>query len=186
MGRGHPIDPFSIDPFPSLTLERGPFIMPGYHALASPLAAAAPSLATSAVSTGVALACLVAAGLLWFVGGHLPRVTLLLVVTASIGLASTAAGSAIHNAVASLVSQANAQAVSLAGAGISGLIGLVLGYVLYIHWAQRNITYTTLASGALLPMVAAATPGLGGRVLMWALGLCASLITGVAHMIGVH
>ena len=163
--------------------------MPGYHALASPLAAAAAgatSFATTAVSTGVALACLIAAALLWFVGGHLPRVTLLLVVTASLGLASTAAGSAVHNAVAALVSQANAQTVSLLGAGISGLVGLVLGYVIYIHWVQRQITYATLASGALLPMVAAATPGLGGRVLMWALGLCASLITGVAHMIGVH
>jgi hypothetical protein len=157
-----------------------------YHALASP-ALAASSSGSSAVSIGVALACLAAAALLWFVGGHLPRVTLLLVITASTGLATvTIGGKNIHDVVDSLLTQFNQQVVSVVGAGISGLIGLILAYVVYIHWDRRQITYTTLAAAALLPMVAAATPGLGGRLLIWALGLISSLITGIAHMIGVH
>ena len=56
-----------------------------YTVLAAP-AVAASSSGSTAVSAGVAVFCLIAAALLWFVGGHFPRVTLLLVITASAGL----------------------------------------------------------------------------------------------------
>ena len=153
--------------------------------LASP-AIAASSSGSTAVSAGVAVACLVAAALLWFVGGHFPRVTLLLVITASAGLAGTSIGVNLHTAVDSRVNQANSAATTLVGGGIGGLIGLILAYVIYVHWHQRNITYTTLAAGILLPLVAAATPGTGGRLLLWALNLITNLCAYGAHLIGVH
>ena len=162
--------------------------MPVYQSLASPAVAA--SLGSGSGSTAdtatVALACLVAAGLLWFVGGHFPRVTLLLVITASAGLAGTSIGVNLHNAVDSLIGQANAATASWLGGGIGSLVGLILAYVVYIHWDRRQITYTTLACAALLPLVAALTPGTGGRILLWALGLITDLCSYGAHLIGVH
>ena len=159
--------------------------MPITHPLASPTVVAAGSGST-AVTAGVALACLIAAALLWFVGGHFPRVTLLLVITASAGLAGTSLGVNLHNAITSLIGQANSATTNLVGAGVGGLVGLILAYVLYIHWDRRQITYLTLAAGALLPLVAAATPGWGGRLLIWALGLITDLCAYGAHLIGVH
>ena len=156
-----------------------------YNALASPALAAGGSGSTGVTAT-VAVFCLVAAGLLWFVGGHFPRVTLLLVITASAGLAGTSLGVNLHNAVNSLVGQADKVSTSVIGGAVGGFIGLVLAYVIYIHWDRRQITYTTLAAAILLPMVAAATPGTGGKVLLWALGLITSLCTAAAHLIGVH
>lgn len=160
--------------------------MPGYRSLASPATTTALGHGSTAVTAGVAVACLVAAALLWFVGGHFPRVTLLLVITASAGLAGTSLGVNLHNAVDSLIGQANAATTSLIGGGIGGLVGLILAYVIYIHWDRRDISYTTLAAGILLPLVAAATPGTGGRFLLWALGLITDLCAYGAHLIGVH
>jgi len=156
-----------------------------YHALASPALAAGSSGSTGVTAT-VAVFCLIAAALLWFVGGHFPRVTLLLVITASAGLAGTSLGVDLHNGVDSLVGQADKVSTSLIGGAVGGFIGLILAYVIYIHWDRRQITYTTLAAAILLPMVAAATPGTGGKVLLWALGLITSLCTAAAHLIGVH
>jgi hypothetical protein len=156
-----------------------------YNALASPALAAGSSGSTGVTAT-VAVFCLVAAGLLWFVGGHFPRVTLLLVITASAGLAGTSIGKDIHNAVDNLIGQADTASTNLIGGAVGGFLGLILAYVIYIHWDRRQITYLTLASAFLLPMVAAATPGTGGRVLIWALGLITQLCTAAAHLIGVH
>jgi len=156
-----------------------------YHALASPALAASGSGSTGATAS-VAVACLIAAALLWFVGGHFPRVTLLLVITASAGLAGTSIGVNLHNGVDSLIGQADAVTASWVGGGIGGLIGLILAYVIYIHWDRRQITYTTLGAAVMLPMVAALTPGTGGKLLLWALGLITELCTAGAHLIGVH
>ena len=156
-----------------------------FHIIAAP-ASAASSSGSTAVSAGVAVFCLIAAGLLWFVGGHFPRVTLLLLITGSAGLAGTSIGVNLHNAVDSLIGQANNATTNLVGGGIGGLVGLILAYVIYIHWDRRQITYTTLAAAILLPMVAALTPGTGGRLLLWALGLITQLCAYAAHLIGVH
>ena len=156
-----------------------------YTVLAAP-ATAASSSGSTAVTAGVAVFCLIAATLLWFVGGHFPCVTLLLVITASAGLAGTSIGTNIHNAVDNMIGQANTATTNLVGGGIGGLVGLILAYVIYIHWDRRQITYLTLASAFLLPMVAAATPGTGGRLLLWALGLITQLCAYAAHLIGVH
>lgn len=149
------------------------------------VAAAASSTTAVKVPALVAVACLVAALLLYFVGDHFPRLTLLLVITASTGLAGSAVGNALHNGIESLIGQANQVTVSVVGASIGGLVGLVLAYVLYIHWSRRYVSLWTLAAGAALPMVAAAVPGLGGRLLLAFLSLLASLFTYLFHMIGV-
>ena len=85
-----------------------------------------------------------------------------------------------------MIGQANSATTNLVGGGIGGLAGLILAYVIYIHWDRRQITYTTLGAAVLLPMVAALTPGTGGRLLLWALGLITQLCAYGAHLIGVH
>lgn len=161
--------------------------MPGFHSLASPALAASGGLSSPSfgVSATVGLLALIVAALLWFVGNHLHRAVPLLIITASAGLSATGVGRDIHNAVNSLVADANSESASLLGATIGGVIGIVLAYVVVIHWQRRDITHLTLACAALLPMVAAATPGDAGRFLMWALGLVVSLVNGIFHMAGV-
>lgn len=134
----------------------------------------------------IAIACLAIAAALWFIGGHLPRLTLLLVITASTGLAGTALGNTVHRAVQGAVGQAHSAIAALSGDAVGLLVGALLAYVLYIHWTRRQVSYTTLGAGAFLPMIASAVPGFLGRVLGMALSLCLSVFTALFHAAGMH
>jgi hypothetical protein len=142
-------------------------------------APATPSLA-------VALAALVVAALFWFIGGHTPRLVLLLVLVASLGLAGTSIGANIHGALTSATDATAKASHAIAGGAVGILVALVLGYVLAIHWRSRRVSYWTLGAGAALPFTAAGVPGVVGQVLVAFMSAVAYLFTALAGWVGIH
>jgi len=128
---------------------------------------------------------LVAAALFWFVGGHTPRVTLLLVILASMGLAGTSWGANLHGAVTAAFASASADAKAQLTAGSIGLIVVgALGYIVGVHWVNRQVTYVTLGAAALLPFLGAADPGMIGKVIVTILSLVSGGGNAIGHWMG--
>jgi hypothetical protein len=141
--------------------------------------------APAAVPVVIAIAALATAALFWFVGGHTPRVTLLLVILASAGLAGTSFGADLHktltNAFASAASDTKAQVTA---GGIGLIIAGVLGYVVGVHWVNRQVSYVTLGAAATLPFVAVGDPGVIGRVLLAVVSVVSYTGDTVGHWLG--
>lgn len=138
--------------------------------------------APAAVPLAIAVAALVAAALFWFVGNHTPRITLLLVILASMGMAGTTWGAQVHNSAAQAFTSASAD---LKGQMTSGIIGLIvigtMGYIVGVHWANRQVGYVTLAAGALLPFIGDSDPGALGKIILIFLSLISYTGNALGH-----
>jgi hypothetical protein len=144
-------------------------------------AAASPALDSlkinGAVSAAVGLTALVAAAAIWFIGHrHWPRVVVVLVMTASAGLA----GSALGDWLRSLVGWANDTAASVTtrwtGTAVNGLLAAVAVYALVIRFKERKVDYVTLAVALFTPLVVSTIPGAIGQAALTAI----AAVTGVA------
>lgn len=141
--------------------------------------------APAAVPVVIAIGALVAAALFWFVGGHTPRVTLLLVILASMGLAGTSWGANLHTAVTGAFTSVSSDTKSQLTAGGVGLIVVgALGYIVGVHWVNRQVTYVTLVAAAVLPFLGDADPGMIGKVILTALSLVSYGGNAIGHWMG--
>jgi hypothetical protein len=141
--------------------------------------------APAGVPVAIALAALIVAALFWFVGGHTPRVTLLLVVLASAGLAGTTLGAHLHQAVTgAFASASSASKTTLTASSVGLIVAGALGYIVGVHWTSRQVSYITLAAAAALPFLAVGNPGPVGRVLLAGVSLVSYGGDAIGHWMG--
>lgn len=113
-----------------------------------------------AVTATVGVVCLVAAALIWTVGGrHTPRLVVALVMTGVAGIASTAAGSWLREAVGWLNTAVAGVIGRLTGAVVVGLVAAIALYVLVVHLRNRSVDNKTLVSAAIVPVAVTSIPG---------------------------
>ena len=162
-----------------------------------------------AVPVGLAIVCLVLAGCMHFIGGHCPRVVLVLVLVASMGMAG-AAGAGLHTAVNSAVSASNQASAAALGGSLTLGLTILCGYVLVHNLRRKRGGGAALAvhgghgggggrrggggggtagngpliAAAALPWLAASTPGQVGSVMTSALSAVAAVVGGFGRLLG--
>jgi hypothetical protein len=120
---------------------------------------------TAGISASVGLVCLVAAFLIWTVGGkHTPRLVVLLVIAGTVGILGSPVGGWLRTAVGYLDSLAATATGRLTGTVVVGLVGLISLYVLIVHMKNKAISVRTLAAAVITPVAITSVPGVVGSV----------------------
>lgn len=133
---------------------------------------------TGAVSVAAGLVCIVAAVLMWTIGGrHTPRLVVLLVLSGVTGILGTWAGRKLNQGVTFLDSAVASVSGQMTGVVVTGLLGAGLLYVLAIDMWQKRVSTRTLLVAAALPVTVVAIPGAFGS-------MAAGLVGGVAGAVG--
>src|SRR5690348_14600436 len=118
---------------------------------------------STAVSTSVALVCLVAAGLMWTVGNkHFIRVIPVLVLTGTIGIIATPVGVKLNRAITwtlDLIGRTVGGWFNSTTVVITGIIAGGLVYALVMDLKKPSIDNRTLGYAAAVPFTAALIPG---------------------------
>lgn len=131
------------------------------------------------VSAVVGLICLVAAGLIWFFGNrHTPRLVVGFIVTGVSGLLDTGIGSRYRDAVEWADDASSSMIGTATGVTLSGLLGCVIAYLLFIDLKNKKVGEKTLAAAALAPVAVNSIPGVAGDILSSCLNGIGWLVSG--------
>ncbi len=157
-----------------------------------PLSAAPGALfEQTAITTGVSLAaaviCLVAAGLMYGIGGlHHPRVAVALVVVGVAGILGTPVGGWLRDGVGWADRAVSAGTGRLFGVAVTGLVAIAAVYVLAVDLHKRSITRRTLGVAVVAPVAASTIPGVAGVAVLTVLTFVTSLVgAGIGALFGV-
>ena len=134
-----------------------------------------------AVSASIGLVALVAAALLWFVGDHFQRLTVLLVMVASAGLVGTPLGRLMRSVVDWADQGTSQLETRWFGSAVGGLIAAVALYVVAVHLKKNQVSAWTLAAAAVVPIAVVTIPGPLGAA---ALTVVTAVVSVVAWPIG--
>lgn len=146
---------------------------------------------TGAVSGTVAVVCLVAAALMYTVGGkHFPRAIAILILTGFAGLLGTPVGGWLRR----MLTWSYDFCGQLAGRWLSSTVtavtiatvtALAVIYVLVMHVKRKSLDRTTIASAAVIPFTVTAIPGpLGAAALTLVTGIASLVASGIGAMFG--
>ena len=146
-------------------------------------------MGSTAVSTSVALVCLVAAGLMWTVGNkHGIRIIPILVLTGTAGIIQTPVGAKIGRAITwtlDLIGGTASGWFSTTAAVITALIAGALFYKLVMDLKKPSIDGRTLGCAVAVPFTASLIPGAIGAGIVTLLGGLAGLIaSGIGSVTG--
>lgn len=140
----------------------------------------------TAISAAAGIICLVAAALIWTVGErHTPRLTVLLIVTGTVGILGTPVGSWLRTAVGWVDQLLGRLTGALTGTVVTGLLAMASLYVLVVHLWKRTIDKRTLIAAVITPLAMATMPGVIGDVANNGISaLSAGIGTGIGALLG--
>lgn len=134
----------------------------------------------AAVSAGVGLVCLVAAGVLIMAGGwQWPRLIVALVLTGSAGLVSSTVGGWAQRSITRVDGRIGSFVGQWTGAAVTGLLSVILLGVLAFWVWHGQVDTKTVGVAAAVPMTVSLIPGPLGTFAVAAVSIVPSVLGGV-------